>query len=346
MDCYFAAVEIRDDPSLRGKPVVVGGSPQSRGVVATASYEARKFGVRSAMSAALAAKLCPHAVFIKPRFEVYSRISKQLQELFQGFAPVVEMLSLDEAFLDVTEACATGVSATSLAEALRARITSLTGLTASAGVAPNKMLAKIASEVNKPDGLKAIRPEEAAEFMLPLPVRKIPFVGPRTEERLKELKIQTCADLLRFEREELAGLLGSHGLELWERAQGLDDSPVVSERERKSVGVEHTFPRDLATRGECLEQLGRLASELSEDLKKRKIEGCTLTLKVKYSDFKLISRSTTLPYATAEAAELEIAARALSERTEIGAQSVRLLGLSMAKLQEAVPGKMQPLWSY
>lgn len=336
MDAFYASVEQRDRPELRGKPVVVGGPPQSRGVVCTASYEARKFGVHSAMPCAQAYRLCPEAVFVMPDFSKYSEVSERIHEIFREYTERVEPLSLDEAFLDVTENRIGEVSATRVAERIRADIRAATGLTASAGVAPNKFLAKVASDLKKPDGLAVIRPERVEEFLRDLPVRKVPGIGKVTEEACHRHGIRTCSDFLRHTEEQLVAWFGSSGPWFLQLARGIDPRPVVTDWVRKSCGIEDTFARDLTTTGAALAELERLAKGLEARLGSEPARGRTITLKVKYADFRQITRSRSLDHRTRDAGLILEVARELLAGTEVGRRPVRLLGLSVSNLDTEI----------
>ncbi|MCM2279709.1 MAG: DNA polymerase IV [Oligoflexia bacterium] len=343
MDAFFASVEQRDRPELRGKPVVVGGSPEKRGVVAAASYEARRFGVRSAMSAAKARRLCPQAVFLPPDFRKYSEVSRQIREIFLSVTPLVEPLSLDEAYLDVTENLLNEPLARKVAEYVKREIRTKTGLSASAGVAPNKFVAKVASDFRKPDGLVVVPPEKVLAFVEKLPVGKLWGVGPVTEKKLQSMGIWTAAEIRKRPVAELEQVLGSFGAFLYRLAFGEDDRPVESERESKSCGAERTFERDLVELTELVEILRSLVSEVADWLKDSGRPGRTVTLKLRYSDFKTITRSKTMPVATDDPARiLEVAERLLREGTEAGHRPARLIGVSVSGLR----GEEEPeqLW--
>lgn len=286
MDCFFAAVEVLDNPELRGKPFVVGGKPQSRGVVATASYEARDFGIHSAMASAQALRKCPGLIFIAPRISRYKEESKKIRDIFYKYTPLVEPLSLDEAYLDVSDCTDHKGSATWIAEAIREKILNTTGLTASAGVGPNKFLAKVASDWNKPNGIKVITPQEAQEFLLGLSVSRIPGVGKVTQAKLADLGINTCRDLQRCSIEELIQKFGSWGERLYQLARGIDERPVETHREPKSISVEETFPSDIESISKCHQEIVLLLSRLQHRLTRYKsftIAG--IVLKLKFSDF-------------------------------------------------------------
>ena len=302
MDAFYASVEQRDDPELQGKPVIVGWLGE-RSVVCAASYEARKFGVHSAMPASRARRLCPQAVFIGPNFEKYGVVSRQIRAIFERHTPLVEPLSLDEAYLDVTEELTGLPTATEAAQRIREEIREETRLTASAGVAPNKFLAKIASDWRKPDGLFVIRPHEVARFLPPLPVRKLPGVGPATEKALAAMGIEIVEHLLALDRSMLVERFGSFGERLWELARGIDDSPVVPFRPRKSLSAEDTFPRDL-TREEVAAELDRITEKVWTTIEKKALIGRTVTVKLRTGDFKTATRRLTPDAPPATAAEL------------------------------------------
>lgn len=341
MDAFYAAVEQRDDPSLRGRPLVVGGSPDGRGVVATASYEARKFGIRSAMAAAHARRLCPEAIFLRPRFEAYRAESRRIQAIFRRYTPLVEPLSLDEAYLDVTGSTACRGSATLLARQIKREIYSETGLTASAGVSYNKFLAKLASDVNKPDGLYLITPAEGAAFIAELPVGRFHGVGPATEAKMHELGIKTGADLAGWTLAELQAAFGKSGAFFYDIARGIDQRPVRPSRERKSYGSETTFERDLTEPAAMLAALQPLAAEVLEGLAARKLTASTWTLKVKYHDFQQITRAYTAPQPLTELDAVMSVARTLLARTEATSRPVRLLGITGSGLEAVQTAEQQ-----
>lgn len=333
MDAFYASVEQRDDPSLRGRPVIVGGDPDGRGVVAAASYEARRFGIHSAMPAAEARRRCPAAVFLRPEFRRYERVSRQLRAIFLDYTPLVEPLSLDEAFLDVTEERGGLRSATAVAKAIRARIREELNLTASVGVGPVKLVAKIASDVEKPDGLVVVRPEHVQAFLDPLPVGRLWGVGPATERRLHELGLRTVAELAASDRAVLREALGARLADfLHDLAHGIDDRAVVPHREAKSCGAERTFERDLRDLELMRERVTELAEEVADGLGQIGRPGRTVTVKVRYPDFQTITRSFTLPDPVDEAAAIARIAIALLERTAAGKRAVRLLGVSVSNL--------------
>ena len=293
MDAFFASVEQRDRPDLRGRPVVVGGRPESRGVVAAASYEARAFGVRSAMSMAKAVRLCPHLVIVRPDFSKYSRVSSQVIELFRSVTPLVEPLSLDEAYLDVTENAWGEKLAVTVARRLKVEITATTGLTASAGVAPNKFLAKIASGWQKPDGLTVVAPERIESFLQGLSIDSLWGVGPVTAQKLRAIGLERVVDLRDVDVERLRQAVGSSADWLLRLAHGIDDRPVEPHRERKSVGTENTFEEDLTDAVRMREEVDGMARENARWLERTALYARTVTLKVRYGDFTTITRSET-----------------------------------------------------
>jgi DNA polymerase-4 len=341
MDAFYASVEQRDDPALRGRPVVVAWKG-ARSVVCAASYEARKFGVRSAMPALRAARLCPEAVFVPPDFARYREVSRQVRAIFQRHTDLVEPLSLDEAYLDVTVEKTGLATATETAQAIRAAIRAETALTASAGVAPNKFLAKIASDWRKPDGLFVIRPHEAVAFLTPLPVGKLPGVGRATGGALEAMGIRTVGDLRRHEPRELERRFGRFGPRLWELAHGIDESPVEPRQEVKSISSEDTFPEDLAldALGPALDEAARRAWEAAQRKGKR---GRTVTVKLKTSDFKVLTRRTTPPAPPDSAAAVAALARELARRVALPeATRFRLAGVGLSNFGDGDAGDAQP----
>jgi len=341
MDAFYAAVEVRDNPVLAGKPLVIGGSPQSRAVVCTASYEARRFGIRSAMSCSKAYRLCRNAVFLPPDFEKYTRVSQQIREIFARYTHLIEPLSLDEAFLDVTHN-ALGLYAAQIGKNIQAAVASELRLSCSVGVAPNKLVAKIASDWRKPAGLTVVPPEKVAEFMKLLEVRKIFGVGPATEKRLHSLGIRTCEDVLSKTMDELEATLGSFARWIYNCAQGIDERRVYTSRKRKSLGREETFSEDLLNLTRLLEELSVLSRKTSCDMQRRNLIGRTLTLKVKYHDFEQITRSQTFSSLTNSEHEMfDVARELLLKKTEAGTRRIRLLGLSVSNLQEDSEGALE-----
>lgn len=332
MDAFFASVEQRDHPEYRNRPLVVGGSPQGRGVVAAASYEARKFGIHSAMPASRAVKLCPGAIFVKPRFEAYRKVSHQIREIFFEYTDLVEPLSLDEAYLDVTENRKRNPSATLIAREIKQRVKAETGLTASAGVAANKFLAKIASDLDKPDGLSVITPEEAGEFIENLPIGEFYGVGKATRKKMESLGIKTGADLKEWDEIDLVKQFGKSGHHYYRIARGIDNRQVKPNRIRKSIGKERTFSDDISD----LEWIGNFLEELSEkisgSMSKLNASGKTITLKVRYKNFETVTRSETLHHFANDPAEISSTAKRLLADTETGVREVRLLGISVSSL--------------
>lgn len=322
-DCFYASIEMRDDPKLIGKPIAVGGTPDKRGVVATCNYEARAYGVRSAMSSQKAYKLCPDLLFIRPRFDVYRAVSKQIHQIFQDYTSIIEPLSLDEAYLDVTDSPLYDNSATRIAKIIQQRIQQEVGITASAGVAPNKFLAKIASDWKKPSGLFVITPEKMDDFILHLSVNKLHGVGKVTAAKLNQLGINTCYDLRQWSRSELLREFGSFGERLWHLARGIDDRPVKTHR-RQSVSVERTFEEDLPDLQHCLTKLPELIVELNNRI--ARLDNSYKTgkpfVKVKFHDFT----QTTLEQ---QGAPLDLTSyqTLLKQAFERGNKPVRLLGI-------------------
>ena len=332
MDAFYASVEQRDDPSLKGRPVAVGGSAE-RGVVAAASYEARAFGVRSAMPSVQAARLCPELVFVRPRFDAYRAVSRQIRAIFHYYTPHVEPLALDEAYLDVTEDLRGIGSGTRIAELIRARIKAETGLAASAGVSYNKFLAKLASDQNKPDGLCVIRPGEGAQFVAALPVRRFPGIGPRGAEKMAKLGIATGADLRERDIAFLRQHFGSQADYLYRAARGIDLRRVDANRPRKSVGGERTFERDLSSGPALREALGNIIDIVWERIVKAEAQGRTVTLKLRTADFATLTRARSLPTFVADKAEFARTGHALLDELLPLPQSVRLMGITLSALE-------------
>jgi DNA polymerase-4 len=341
MDAFYASVEQRDNPSLRGKPLVVGGQPNRRGVVAAASYEARRFGVRSAMSMAKAVKLCPSLVIVPPDFARYKAASTTIFNIYREVTPLVEPLSLDEAYLDVTQNSWDEPLATTVAKRLKARIRDATGLTASAGVAPNKFLAKIASGWKKPDGLTVIAPDRVEPFLQRLPVDALWGVGPVTAKRLRERGITRLVDVRAIDDRALHEAVGSMAEWLKQLANGIDDRPVVADYEPKSSGSENTYPEDLTHIDTIRTEVDEMARHAVAWLERRDLLARTVTIKVRYSDFTTITRSHTAP-ASRDAAELSSRARELLNKTEAGKRPVRLLGVSVHNLCTPVEARTEP----
>lgn len=329
MDAFYASVEQRDNPELRGKPVAVGGAAL-RGVVAAASYEARVYGVRSAMPSVTAARLCPDLIFVRHRFDVYRAISAQIRDIFADYTPLVEPLSLDEAYLDVTDHLWPGQTATQVARDIRARIREATQLTASAGVSYNKFLAKLASDQNKPDGLCVITPERGPEFVLGLPVGKFHGIGPATAARMQAMGIHNGADLRAQDLDFLTRRFGKSGQYYWNISRGIDHRRVSPDRVRKSVGAENTYSTDLMALEDCNAALAILAEKVWRHVAKNELQGRTVTLKVKFSDFHQITRARTLPRAVASDAEMLAIACELAETVLPDPRGARLLGITLS----------------
>lgn len=352
LDAFYASVEVIKDPALAGKPVIVGGT-SSRGVVTSASYEARRMGVTSAMPTSRARRLCPHGIYLPPDFEAYGRYSKAVREVFDSFSPVVEPLALDEAFLDLRGATRMWPGAEALGEALRREVKRATGLVVSAGLAPNKFLAKLASRHAKPDGMLVIAPEAVEEFLHPLPVSHLWGVGERTAELLERLGLRTIGDLAAVPATTLQRALGTMGGQLARLAAGNDSRPVVADPPRKSVGAEETFERDLVSDAEIARALLRLSDRVASRLRAQGVSGVTVNVKVRFANFVTLTRSKTLPrevdttapiYATAKT----LCAKAMDSRTT--SPRVRLLGVSVSQLgdwpaSEQISLEDEPRWS-
>ncbi|WP_341909239.1 DNA polymerase IV [Ferrovibrio terrae] len=336
MDAFYASVEQRDNPELRGKPVAVGGS-RERGVVAAASYEARKFGVRSAMASVTAKRKCPELIFVRPRFEVYRQISHQIRDIFADYTPLIEPLSLDEAYLDVTENLKGIESATQIAEEIRARVKAVTQLTASAGVSYNKFLAKLASDHRKPDGLFVITPKMGPGFVEDLPVGRFHGIGPATSAKMNGLGIETGLDLRAQSLPFLQQHFGKAGTHYYWIARGIDHRQVRPDRVRKSVGAENTFSDDLFNSGEAEVELQPIIAKVWRYCEKAGIRGRTVTLKVKFADFQQITRSRTLPQAVGSEAEIAQIVETLMQPLFPVVKGIRLLGVTLSSLGEDAP---------
>lgn len=335
MDAFYASVEQRDNPELRGKPIAVGGSPEGRGgVVATASYEARKFGVRSAMSAKRAQQLCPQLTFLFPRFAAYKTVSQQVREIFSRYTDLIEPLSLDEAYLDVTEDKQGIGSAIGIAMQIKQAIRNELHLTASAGVSINKFVAKIASDMQKPDGLTFIAPEKVEAFMEQLPVEKFYGVGKVTAEKMKGMHLHTGADLKKLSEEELVRHFGKAGRFYYKVVRGIDDREVQPHRETKSMGAEDTFQDDLTTIEAMNEQLDRIAVIVTERLKKYNLKGRTITLKIKYSDFRQITRNQSFAFGVDDFDSITATAKQLLLKTNPVDVKIRLMGITLSNFYE------------
>lgn len=334
MDAFFASVEQRDNPALKGKPVIVGGDPQGRGVVAAASYEARAFGVHSAMPLSQAKRLCPKAIFLKTRFDKYREASQKVSEIFYLFTPLVEHVALDESYLDVTHSERLFGPAMEIARRIKTEIKSQVGLTASAGVAPNKFLAKIASGLNKPDGLTLVLPEQVEEFLKELPASKIGGVGKVTARALKQMRISTIGELASKPLGELTARLGKTGERLYDLARGRDEEPVVVSSMPKSIGQEETFARDIEDPGFLRKVLLEQCERVARRARASGLKGKNVSIKVRYSNFRTISRSGTLSAFTDETEQIFAEAMKQLGRVDLKGKKMRLLGVTLASLQK------------
>jgi len=340
MDAFYASVEQRDDPSLLGKPVVVGGSAEGRGVVAASSYEARKYGIYSAMSARRAKQLCPHAVFIRPRIDHYAAVSQQIRQILEEFTPLIEPLSLDEAFLDVAGSESLLGSAVEIGQQIRMRVQKRLHLTASIGVAPNKFLAKIASDLEKPNGFVVVASDQIQSFLDPLPVGRIWGVGKVTEQTFKRFAITTIGQLRQLSRESLNDLFGSSGEHYWQLSHGIDNRPVVTDREAKSISNETTFSEDIRDIDDVKAWLFMLVEQVARRLRSHDRTGRTIDLKIRFSDFKTLTRSLTLSTSTNITSELlEAGIELLCNRLPKDHLPIRLIGFGVSQLDQ--PGMVQ-----
>ncbi|MDZ7370386.1 MAG: DNA polymerase IV [candidate division KSB1 bacterium] len=335
MDAFFAAIEQLDFPELRGKPVVVGADPKGgkgRGVVSTCSYEARAFGIRSAMPISEAYRRCPHAVFVRPRGKRYGEISRRIMQILAEFSPLVEPISIDEAFVDITSTYKFFGSPEETARRIKARVRQETGLTASVGLAPNKFIAKIASDLQKPDGLVIVREEEVQSFLTPLPIARLWGVGTKTLPRLEALGIRTIGDLAAYPREELYKIFGEAGLHYHRLARGIDERPVGGEAPAKSIGREITFEQDVNDEEKLTATLRFLCNELAHEMRRYGLAGSTVTLKIRLHDFSTFTRSHTLAEPVDHFAEIFATAVDLFRRFERHGTPVRLLGVAVSRL--------------
>lgn len=340
MDAFFASVEQRDNPQYRGKPLVVGGSPEGRGgVVAAASYEARKFGVRSAMASKKAKQLCADLIFVKPRFDMYKQVSLQIREIFMRYTDLIEPLSLDEAYLDVTEDKQNIGSAIEIAKLIRKAIKDELHLTASAGVSVNKFVAKIASDINKPDGLAFIGPSKIKSFIEKLPVEKFFGVGKVTAGKMKQLGLHTGADIKNLSESEMIRQFGKTGKFYFKIVRGIDDRPVQPNRETKSIGAEDTFRYDLTTLDEMNSELEALADVIYTRVKRYNLKGRTLTVKIKYHDFRLATRSQSFSEPISDYEAILETAKTLLAAAILDNAKVRLLGISLSNFGEQIKSK-------
>ena len=332
MDAFYASIEVRDNPSLQGLPVCVGGPASGRGVISAASYEARKFGVYSAMPTALARRKCPHMVLLPPDFDRYTRASRQIMEIFRRYTPLVEPLSLDEAFLDVEASERLFGPAEEIGRRIKRDILRETSLVASVGVAPTKFLAKLASDLDKPDGFRVIQPNEVRTVLDPLPVSKIFGVGPTTAKRLAAMGIHRVGELAREDRSAVAARFGAAGLWIHDLAHGIDPRRVTPNRDEKSHGMERTFPEDIQDREELRVLLLAFCEEVAFELRHRGLRGKTITLKARFGDFRTITRTRTLDYATNLGPRLYSVAKGLLDKVE--RRPMRLLGIQVSKLED------------
>ncbi len=340
MDAFYPSVEVLDNPDLKGKPVIVGGS-RERGVVSSASYEARRYGVHSAQPMATAVRLCPHAVVLRGRMHRYQEVSKEIFEIFERFTPLVEPLSIDEAFLDVTGSERLLGAPVDIAKTIKKAVLAETGLTVSAGVAPSKFVAKIASDMDKPDGLTVVPPSGIRAFLDPLPIQKMWGVGKVTREHLARLSIRTFRDLRCFDPAFLERRFGKNGVRMHRLAGGADERDVVPRHDIKSVGNERTFMHDITETGQAKKRLLALSNQVGQRLRRKGMTGKTVSLKVKYDDFKQITRSKTLALFTDDGLEIYGAVCDLLRKTEVGKRPVRLLGVSLSQLGFAqTPGQL------
>lgn len=335
MDAFYASVEQRDNPDYRGKPIAVGGSPEGRGgVVATCSYEARKFGIRSAMPSKRALQLCPHVIFVRPRFAAYKEVSQKVREIFHRYTDIIEPLSLDEAYLDVTEDKQNIGSAIEIAKLIKQAIKDELQLTASAGISINKFVAKIASDLNKPDGLTFIGPSKIESFMESLAVEKFYGVGKVTAEKMKNMNLHTGADLKKLSEDELVKHFGKTGRFYYKIVRGIDDRPVEPHQETKSLAAEDTFPYDLTDVDEMNIELDKIARTVCNRLQHYQLKGRTITLKIKYGDFKQITRSKSLPTGVNDFDTIAITSKELLLASGIEDKKIRLLGISLSNFGE------------
>jgi DNA polymerase-4 len=342
LDAFFAAVEILENRELAGKPVIVGGRPEHRGVVASASYRARHFGVRSAMPTARALSLCPDAIVLSPRHRLYRDYSRQVMAILRSTSPLVEQISVDEAFLDLSDPASPWDSAAEIAEQLQSRVLAEVGLSASLGVATNKLVAKVASDRNKPGGLTVVRPGGEAAFLAPLPVRVLWGIGPVTAQKLAALQVTTVGELAQLSPEALQAQFGRQGLEMARQARGVDHRPVVTEREVKSISQELTFSQDLLDAEALEEQLQGMSQRVAQRLQRAELAAGTVAIKLRYADFTTLTRQMALDVPTHDAELIYRAARTLLRRTWQRGRPVRLLGVAARQLSP--PAGQLPLW--
>jgi len=331
MDAFYPSVEMLDNPALKGKPVIVGGS-RERGVVSSASYAARRFGIHSAQPVSAAMRLCPHGIFLPVRMGRYREVSRDVFRIFHGFTPLVEPLSIDEAFLDVTGSIRLFGQPEDIARTIKQTVLEETGLTVSAGVSSNKFVAKIASDIDKPDGLTVVPPDRVREFLDPLPVKKMWGVGKVTQQALARLNVKTFKDLRQIPVEVLEKTFGKHGAAMHLLSMGIDERDVEPERAAKSIGHEQTFIKDILNPDQAKKEILSLANRVARRMRREEVKGNTVSLKVKYNDFTQITRATTLPEPTDDSMEIYSASCRLLEKTETGKRPVRLLGISLSRL--------------
>ncbi len=338
MDAFYSSIEQREHPEYQGKAVIVGADPREgkgRGVVAACSYVARTFGIHSAMPISQAFRLCPAGIYLRPDFKKYTQVSREIRTIFRSFSDLVEPLSIDEAFLDMSHQVKDAGTALELAQSLKTEIVQTQHLTSSVGIAPSKFIAKIASDLKKPDGLVLVRLDQVQGFLDPLPISRLWGVGPKTETKLSEMEIKTILQLRHFDKRVLVRRFGKLGVHLWRLSNGLDDRPVVENREVKSIGHETTFPED-AWENETLENaLQGLSSRVSQRLCQRGLSGKTITLKLRYSDFTTITRQTTLREALESASDIYSLVRKLLRKFRDPERKIRLVGVSVSSLQSA-----------
>jgi DNA polymerase IV len=339
MDAFYASVEMLDDPKLKGKPVIVGG-PKQRGVVSAASYEARKFGIHSAQPMAMAMRLCPQGHFLPVRMARYKEVSDQIFAIFFQYTPLIEPLSLDEAFLDVTASIRLFGPAETIAKEIKKSVQENIGLTVSAGVAPSKLVAKIASDLDKPDGLTIVPEGKVRQFLSPLPIERLWGVGKVTQKDLFLLNVKTIGDLSRLPKDLLQRRFGQQGLQLYFLSKGIDDREVQPERKAKSIGREETFGEDILEKAKAEKELLTLSQRVAKRVRRHGVEGRTITLKVTYNNFSQITRSVTLPTGTDDGRTIYRLCLDLMKKTEIGQKPVRLLGISLSQLAKPGDGQL------
>ncbi|MDH3947983.1 MAG: DNA polymerase IV [Gammaproteobacteria bacterium] len=335
MDAFYASVEVREQPGLAGRPVIVGGLPRGRGVVSAANYEARRFGIHSAMPTARAMRLCPHAVCLPVRMNLYTTVSRQIREIFNRYTPLVEPLSLDEAFLDVTASMQLFGTATEIANAIKQAISNELSLVASVGIAPNKFIAKIASDLDKPDGFVEVKPEDVQVFLDPLPVSRVWGVGKATGKELDRLGITSIAHLRQQSEAVLQDRFGKFGSHLWRLAHGIDDRPVVSDSEAKSISNETTFDSDISNHDTLRAWLMELTEQVCWRLRQHELYGRTVQIKLRFHDFSTISRSHTLPEATQQTKQVwQVVMELFDKATQSESRPLRLVGVGVSSLSD------------